>query len=220
MTTAFGLVAKVLSFRVPPRALVWGLLNTINRSLRTGNRRFEFERLYLEHPDPWSYKTSAYELGKYRHALAVAEKWRRSARNALEIGCSVGVFSRMLAQRFDRVTAVDFSKEALDDAIRGSRAAKNLRFAQRALQSLDLGERFDVIFCAEVLYYLDDRDVPVVCRRLAEHLAEGGVIVFVSGDPQDRWPGILAGRFEQLFEEEVEDAMRPYRVAVFTSRRS
>ena len=60
MTTAFKLIAKTLSGQVPPRVLVWGLLNTLNRSFGTGNRRFEFERLYVENPDPSNYRASPY----------------------------------------------------------------------------------------------------------------------------------------------------------------
>jgi hypothetical protein len=52
MTHAFDLIRKVLLRQVPPRAVLWGLLNKLNWKLGTGNRRYEFERLYLERPDP------------------------------------------------------------------------------------------------------------------------------------------------------------------------
>ena len=113
MLEKFRLIAKVLSFQVPPKILVWGLLNTLNRSLRTGNRRFEFERLYLENPDPWNYRSSPYERQKYARTLACALKWRKGSESAVEVGCSLGIFSQMLAAHFSRVTAIDVSKEAL-----------------------------------------------------------------------------------------------------------
>src|SRR6267378_6347989 len=137
MTTAFGLIAKTITFQVPPRVLIWGLLNRLNRSLRTGNRRFEFERLYLENPDPWNYHSSEYERRKYERVLACALKWRNASESALEVGCSVGVFSGMLAGHFDNVTAIDVSKEALAAATFHNHAAKNVRFMHRELQSLD-----------------------------------------------------------------------------------
>ena len=52
MTHAFDLIRKVLLRQVPPRAALWGFLNKLNWKLGTGNRRYEFECLYLEHPDP------------------------------------------------------------------------------------------------------------------------------------------------------------------------
>src|SRR6267142_4060167 len=181
MTTAFKLIAKTLSFKVPPRVLVWGFLNTVNRSLGTGNRRFEFERLYLENPDPWDYHSSAYECQKYERVLACALKWRNASESALEVGCSVGVFSGMLARHFDSVTAIDVSKEALAAATLHNHAVKNVRFMHRELQSLDTDDQYDVIFCAEILYYIGEKDVPIVCRLLEKHLSAGGVILLVTG---------------------------------------
>src|ERR1700693_2339197 len=166
MTTAFKLIAKTLSFKVPPRVLVWGFLNTINRSLGTGNRRFEFERLYLENPDPWNYHSSEYEHQKYERVLACALKWRNASESALEIGCSVGFFSGMLAGHFDYVTAIDVSKEALAAATHANREVKNVRFLRRELQSLDTYDQYNVIFCAEILYYIGEKDVQIVCRQL------------------------------------------------------
>ena len=91
MTHAFRLVAKALSLQVPPRALIWGLMNKINYVFRTGNRRFEFERLYLESPDPWNYRSSTYERDKYERILECVLQWRSASESVLEIGCSVGV---------------------------------------------------------------------------------------------------------------------------------
>jgi len=226
MTTAFGLIAKTFSLKVPPRVLIWGLLNTLNRSLRTGNRRFEFERLYLENPDPWNYHSSAYERRKYERVLACALKWRNASESALEVGCSVGVFSGMLAGHFDNVTAIDVSKEALAAATRYNHAVKNVRFMHREMQSLDTDDRYNVIFCAEVLYYIGERDVPIVCQQLEKHLSAGGTILLVTGisgnqsdSPYfDGWADVLAARFEQVFKEVVPDPLRPYLIAVFSRR--
>lgn len=128
MLPRFRLIAKALSFQVPPKLLIWGLLNTLNRSFRTGNWRFEFERLYLENPDPWNYRSSPYERQKYERTLACALQWRSASESALEVGCSVGVFSQMLAKHFDKVTAIDVSKEALGTAADYNCAWENIRF--------------------------------------------------------------------------------------------
>jgi cyclopropane fatty-acyl-phospholipid synthase-like methyltransferase len=226
MTTAFKLIAKTLSGHVPPRVLVWGLLNTLNRYLGTGNRRFEFERLYLENPDPWNYRLSPYERQKYERVLTCALKWRSASEGALEVGCSVGVFSGMLAGHFDKVTAIDVSREALGAATRYNHTAKNVRFIHRDLQSLDTYDQYDVIFCAEVLYYIGKKDVEIVCRQLDKYLSAQGIILLVTGlsnAPSDSsyfdgWADIFAARFQQTFKEIVPDAMRPYLIAVFSRR--
>jgi 2-polyprenyl-3-methyl-5-hydroxy-6-metoxy-1,4-benzoquinol methylase len=226
MTTAFKLIAKTLSGQVPPRILVWGLLNTLNRSFGTGNRRFEFERLYLESPDPWNYRSSPYERQKYERVLACALKWRRAGESALDVGCSVGVFSRTLTDHFDKVTAIDVSKEALSAATRYNSAAKNVRFMHSDLQSLDTEGQYDLIVCAEVLYYVAEKDVEVVCRQLGRYLSARGVILLVTGISSERsdpfhfdgWADIFATHFQQTFKEIVQDPVRPYLIAVFSRR--
>jgi 2-polyprenyl-3-methyl-5-hydroxy-6-metoxy-1,4-benzoquinol methylase len=226
MTTAFKLIAKTLSGHVPPRVLVWGLLNTLNRSLGTGNRRFEFERLYLENPDPWNYRLSPYERQKYERVLSCALKWRSASESALEVGCSIGVFSRMLAGHFDKVTAVDLSKEALAAATRYNHISKNVGFMHRDLQSLDTDDQYDVIFCAEVLYYIGEKDVEIVCQQLDKYLSARGIILLVTGVSTaqsnssyfDGWVDIFAARFRQTFKEIVPDPTRPYLIAVFSRR--
>jgi 2-polyprenyl-3-methyl-5-hydroxy-6-metoxy-1,4-benzoquinol methylase len=219
MTTAFKLIGKALSGKVPPRVLVWGLLNTVNRSLGTGNRRYEFERLYLETPDPWNYQSSEYERRKYEYVLACVLKWRNGNASALEVGCSVGVFSGMLAEHFEKVTAIDVSKEALAAASRSNRDARNTRFIHSNLQSFESGEEYDVIVCAEILYYISEKDVALVCGRLEKLLSVRGIIVLVSGLASgEASPVYFAVRFRQDFREIVPDAERPYLIAIFSRR--
>jgi 2-polyprenyl-3-methyl-5-hydroxy-6-metoxy-1,4-benzoquinol methylase len=230
MTLAFRLVAKALSLQVPPRALIWGLMNKLNYVFRTGNRRFEFERLYLESPDPWDYHSSTYERDKYEHILDCVLKWRGASESVLEIGCSVGVFSQLIARQFNKATAIDISKEALRAAADHNRAETNIRFLHDDLRSLNLSDQYDVIVCADVLYYIREKDAQRVCRQLDRYLAPNGVIVMVTGISNgnqhdkpnffyfDGWEEILASHFEWIFRETVQDSLRPYQIVVFSRR--
>jgi 2-polyprenyl-3-methyl-5-hydroxy-6-metoxy-1,4-benzoquinol methylase len=223
MTTAFDLIRKVLLRQVPPRAVLWGLLNTLNRNLGTGNRRFEFERLYLEYPDPWDFKTRDYEYDKYRATLECVLKWRRSTECALEIGCSIGIFSKMLAPHFTRCAAIDLSSEALEAALKLNCAQKNIQFARGDMRSLNLRQRFDVIICAEVLYYVFQKDAEGVVRNLDQHLTSNGIIVSVSGIPShgpevihvDDWEQKLSSFLGVIHKDVVQDPRRPYQIVVF-----
>ena len=224
MIPALRLLADALRLRTPPRALLYGLLNKLNYLTRTGNRRFEFERLYLEQEDPWSYRTSEYEERKYRHVLDRALGLRTGSARALELGCSIGVFSRMLADAFAEVTAVDLSREALAAAEGHCHGCPNLSFVRQDIRSLALPDRFDVIFCAEVLYYLPRKAAPAVLAVLERHLKPGGIVVLVAGRSAggegvlyfEDWKQLLPPRFRTVFEEAVEDPCRPYDVTVFT----
>jgi len=223
MTGALRLLADTLAQKTPPRALLYGLLNKLNYLMKTGNRRYEFERLYLEAEDPWNYRTSPYEDAKYRHVLERALAWRRGRGRALEIGCSIGVFSRMLAGEFNEVTGVDLSMEAIVIARAQNLQAPNLTFQRADVSALNLHGAFDVIFCAEVLYYLPRRTGAAVCAALDRRLAPDGVIVLVSGQPNgsegdlhfDDWKQLLQAQFKPLFSEAVADPLRPYEVTIF-----
>ena len=70
-----------------------------------------FEGLYAASSDPWRFETSPYERRKYERTLGVLEG-RRYAR-ALEAGCSIGVFTVMLAPLCDELLAVDVSEKAV-----------------------------------------------------------------------------------------------------------
>src|SRR5262249_8398802 len=157
------------------------------RLLKTGNRRFEFERKYRQGGDYFGYESKAYEHAKYAGTLKRVLAWRRGRKSALEIGCSVGVFTRLIAAEFDRVTAQDLSQEALRLAGDALKDLTNVRYAEGDLLALDLGETFDVIFCAEVLYYIREAEAPRVCAALERHLKPDGLIIEVG--PQSRPSG-------------------------------
>src|SRR5579862_7051250 len=106
------LLAKVASGKTPLRALYYTLMIRFSRSL-SGRRRFEFEKLYAEDADPWGYFSRPYELEKYRRTLDFVLGHCGARGAALEVGCSVGVFTQMMAAAFDHVLAIDISDEAV-----------------------------------------------------------------------------------------------------------
>ncbi len=70
-----------------------------------------FDELYERSADPWSYESSDYEREKYASTLAALPGGR--ILSALEIGSSIGVFTEQLAERCERVLAIDFSERAV-----------------------------------------------------------------------------------------------------------
>jgi 2-polyprenyl-3-methyl-5-hydroxy-6-metoxy-1,4-benzoquinol methylase len=221
MIHALQLVGKVLLGKLPPRALWWVVANKFNNILETGNQQYEFELLYLEHPDPWKYLCSVYERGKYDHALACTLKWRRASDYVLEIGCSIGVFSKMLAVHFNQVTAIDVSSEALRAAAYYNRSSGNIRFVQGDLRSVKPDRQYDVIICGEILYYITQKHAQRVCEQLNKFLAPHGVIVTVTGignGESDDWNHILSHQFAVICRERVERGVGSYEIVIFSSQ--
>jgi SAM-dependent methyltransferase len=137
-----------------------------------------FERLARESEDPWDYATSDYEQGKYRRTLTYLPV---QTGRTLELGCSIGVFTAMLAPRASHLVAVDFSPTAL--------ARARERLAGAGITNVELLERrlpegmpdgpFDTIVCAEVLYYWSADLVIEGVRRIEAALAPGGTLLAV-----------------------------------------
>src|SRR5271156_2900408 len=84
-----------------------------------------FEQLYTADPDPFGYAISPYEKRKY--AATIGGLPRARFRRAFEIGCSIGVLTRLLATRCDNLLAVDVSQASLASARMRCRAMRNVR---------------------------------------------------------------------------------------------
>lgn len=148
-----------------------------------------FERLARESADPWDYETSSYEQAKYRRTLEHLPK-RPGA--TLEIGCSIGVFSAMLAPRCSSLLAVDFSPTALERAAERLADAENVELRRAKLPEETPAGPFDTIVAAEVLYYWSPELVADGLARLEAALAPGGTLVAVHwrhGDPRRELDG-------------------------------
>jgi SAM-dependent methyltransferase len=135
-----------------------------------------FERLAREAEDPWAYATSEYEQRKYRLTL---DYLPRRTGCTLELGCSVGVFTAMLAPRCDRLVAVDFSPTALARARDRLPGADQVELLRRRLPEEMPDGPFDTIVCAEVLYYWSAELVRDGLRRIEAALAPGGTLLAV-----------------------------------------
>ena len=87
-----------------------------------------FDALYTADPDPWNFAASPYEQAKYALTLNAMPKPRY--RSALEVGCSIGVLTRLLASRCDTVVA---DRRRSNSARRGETQMR--RSAERALRA-------------------------------------------------------------------------------------
>ena len=99
---------------------------------------------------------------------------------------------------------------------------------RQALARLGAGESFDIIFCAEVLMYVREKDAASACQVLDAHLAEKGLIIEVS--QQDRkagrpkffhgWDEVLGKYFEMAHRERFDDQDRPYEIVGYQRRQT
>jgi SAM-dependent methyltransferase len=94
-----------------------------------------------------------------------------SGRTALDIGARDGHFSLLLAERFDRVIALDLIQPTI--------ANPKVLCMQGSAASLELSDRsIDFVFCAEVLEHIPMPILTTVCNEL-ERVANGQILIGV-----------------------------------------
>ncbi len=169
-----------------------------------------FDRLYAASADPWGFRDSAYERAKYAATLRALGERRFGA--ALEVGCSIGELTRLLAGRCETVLGVDFSAAALATAEAGCAGLAGVSFRRAAVPGEWPEGRFELIVLSEVLYFFHAADLARVAARVAGGLAPGGVAVLVNwvGPTDDPLSGDEAA---ELFLAEVAGRLRVVRQA-------
>jgi len=140
--------------------------------------RFVFDRIYAGADDPWQVQTSAYERAKYARTLAALPPGRFAS--ALEVGCSIGAQTVLLAARCDRLLALDISPEAVRRARERSRDMAQVEVREAIIPRDWPDGPFNLIVISEVLYFLDRDDLILAAQRAAASLAPAGVILLVN----------------------------------------
>lgn len=137
-----------------------------------------FDRIYREEEDPWHYTSSQYEQTKYTLSLATLP--RHQYDQALEIGCSIGVMTAMLAARCSALLAVDHSQVALDRAMeRCYTSFPQITFACRSIPHEFPSETFDLILLSEVGFYWSRADLALAHTEMIRHLRPQGHLLLV-----------------------------------------
>jgi hypothetical protein len=104
------------------------------------------------------------------------------------VGCSIGVMTRMLASRCDRLLAVDIIEQPLAIARAACTDQPRVRFKRMHVPGEWPDEMFDLIVLSEVLYFLSADDIAAVADRTSTTLKTDGLVLLVnwrgeSGDP-------------------------------------
>ncbi|MGB7392840.1 MAG: bifunctional PIG-L family deacetylase/class I SAM-dependent methyltransferase [Pricia sp.] len=140
-----------------------------------------FDRLYHRQNDPWNFRESPYELKKYRTALSVLGSGRLAS--ALELGCSVGVFTEMLAGICNHLKAIDISETAVDQAVKNCHGSGNIEFLVGDVTQKFPKGRYNLITCCEIGYYLNKSDLQDLFENIYANLVPNGKVLLVHWTP-------------------------------------
>ncbi|MDP9342530.1 MAG: nodulation S family protein [Actinomycetota bacterium] len=130
---------------------------------------------YYRGVDPYGYETSPYE--RRRYGLMLAALGERRFSSGLELGCSVGVFTEMLAPRCDRLVALDISAAAVTRARERLAGHPQVRVERATLPEEFSEGSFDLVVCADVAEYWDRPTWRTLLGRIEASLLPGGSLL-------------------------------------------
>jgi len=136
-----------------------------------------FEGLYERDEDPWGFASSDYEAEKYDATLEALGD--RRFPDALELGCSIGVFTARLAARCDRLLAVDVSHRAVARARQRLAGLAGVAVKRATLPDELPSGSFDLVVCSEILYYWKPDTLRGALPALAGAVSPGGSLLAV-----------------------------------------
>ena len=97
----------------------------------------------------------------------------------LEFGAGIGRYTFHFAQVASHVTAVDFTKNFLDQNQKATARFNNITYYCTDVMDLEFErESFDFVFMNWLLMYLDDQSVVLLRDRIRQWLKVGGTLFF------------------------------------------
>lgn len=164
-----------------------------------------FADVYAANDDPWNFETSAYEAQKYKATIEALP--HKHYRNALEIGCSIGVLTKMLSEKCLNLLATDISDKALDFAKIRCKELKNITFENKTFPQEFPDDLFDLIVISEVAYYLSEEDWKLAIHKINDHLLENGEVILIHWLPVVADYPETGDQVHYVFKKEMETKM-------------
>ncbi len=150
------MVKKILN-RYPALKTAWR--EVFHRPRWYGDKFHELEQLFQWSEDPWNFERSRYEQERLRVLLDHVKQYPHE--KILEVGCAEGIFTAELNKIAKEVVAIDVSPTAL---ARAKRRCPEVTFLLTNLQEFTWDSQFDIVICAETLYYI--KDVAAAIQKL------------------------------------------------------
>jgi ubiquinone/menaquinone biosynthesis C-methylase UbiE len=138
----------------------------MNRGL-TQKIQDDFDRLALYERDEWNHNNHYHQF--------LLKQLPNKCQIVLDIGCGTGEFSRLLAERADKVTAIDLSPNSIQIAKQRSQQLDNIDYLVADVSRWDFPlEHFDAIVSIATVHHLS---IEQLIPKLKAALKPGGVLI-------------------------------------------
>ena len=137
------------------------------------------EEIYSQHEvlsknkNPWA-KIIKYEKESTKNIINMLQKIPHDS--ILEVGCADGKLTKELIKYADTVVGIDVSSSAVE---RARKKVSKAKFFVSSLEDYSTKEKFDLIICSEVLYYIkDEKKALSKLKKLGRHLITSHFFVY------------------------------------------
>jgi len=186
--------------------------------------RIAYSRARAGEYDEWWFRTGRYDRGADFNAHWHAEteaveaalvSWLAARRPAdvLELACGTGLFTRLIAPRVARLTAIDASTEVIE-INRARVGADNVDYVQADLFAWRPVRRYDAIFFSFWLSHVPQQRFAAFWDLVASALAPGGAVYLIDSafDPTSTAKDhVLPGREAGIVTRKLNDG-REFRI--------
>ena len=125
--------------------------------------------------DPWGYEQLWYE--RRRRQLIAALLPQPDLGYVLEIGCSIGLISQLLAPRAQQLYAVDMSQTAVQLARQRLQTLEHTQVLHGNVLDLWPEQALDTVLLCDVGYYWRQSDLQTLGQRLRTQLSDDGFVL-------------------------------------------
>jgi SAM-dependent methyltransferase len=146
----------------------------------------DFETIYKTEQDPW--KIGDARSDRYNLYFQKIMEGSCLKNSILDIGCGMGSFLARFNGKFDQLTGVEISREAIN---KGKSKYPSINFQEASAKQLDSTvlhkQRFDTIIFSDVIYYLDESAKNHTLKWIADHLTPNGLAFIAAWCPGGKY---------------------------------
>lgn len=137
---------------------------------RRGHQRMGVMSSWTYLDDP---KRIAFMLARYKFVAKMLDGMSR----VLEVGCGDGFGTRIVAQAVQKVTAVDFDSEFIEDARAVAGDCRSIEFRQHDMLDAPVSDIFAGAYSLDVLEHVESRDEDRFIANIRSSLTADGVLI-------------------------------------------
>lgn len=122
--------------------------------------------------------------------------------NVLDLGGGYGRWSIRIAPHVDKVVCVEFQEEFLKRGKEYANAAgiNNIVFVKEDVKNFSTEEKFDRIFLAGIMQYLNDNDLEKVLRTIHSNLSGKGIVFFIEPSSVLKERFVIDNKYSEALE--------------------